>query len=74
MPRKQDSATALAADICHRATVYQLGLDAREIGQLVAAPQRRIIPAGPAGRRMLIRMLVQERRRNRRLIELFTAI
>ena len=70
MPRKADSAAALARSICQRATVIGLRDACEELGQLVRSPGRRVIPPGPAGRRMLLRMLVAERRRSKRLLAL----
>jgi len=52
------------------ATIAKLHDDADELAQLVRAPERRHIPPGPAGRRVLMRMLIAERRRSERLLKL----
>jgi hypothetical protein len=51
------------------ATIAKLHDDADELAQLVR-PERRHIPPGPAGRRVLMRMLIAERRRSERLLKL----
>ena len=70
MPRKADTARAIVADLYCRAAVRRLNLDAQELAQLVRPPQRQVIPPGPTGRRLLMRMLISERRRSEKLLEL----
>jgi len=50
-------------------TIAKLHDDADELAQPVR-PERRHIPPGPTGRRVLMRMLIAERRRSERLLKL----
>ena len=63
-------AQAHRSAVLRRAVIAKMRGDADELAQLVRPPVRRHIPPGPAGRRVLMRMLIAERRRSERLLEL----
>jgi hypothetical protein len=59
-----------AMDVCHRATVLQLRDDAAELAKLTAELNEPL-PSLPQSAFMLYRLLVLERSRAHRLVELF---